>query len=476
MPDRPAVLFSAEQLLERLGDLHPELVILGPADLAGRHPGEHADNFAGGVMAQPGSTEAVAALVSWCAAHDVAVVPQGGLTGLVGGNVSHAGEVILSSARLNRIVAIHPDEMTVEVEAGVPLETLQQAIAAHGLTTGIDLGSRGSATIGGMVSTNAGGILAFRNGVMRHQVLGLEAVLPSGAVFSDLTRVVKVSAGPDLKHLFIGGEGAFGFVTQVVLKLEPQRPARATAFLGVADAASALAVIRHFRSLSAVTLEGAEMMWPRYIRDGAALKGFDLSWLEEDAAALLIEVSAETVEAATAALELGLESLWEPVGLKGGVIAQSLDQARRFWDIREDSGFYYPAIPHAPSFDISVPPTHLDAYVAGLDARLKAIDPSYEAYVYGHVADGNLHLTLIRPGPLPKDELLAVENAIYAGIGEAGGSFSAEHGVGVEKRDAYETFASPEKQALARTIKQAVDPKGLFNPGKVPFSFFDRSR
>ncbi|MBW8283789.1 MAG: FAD-binding oxidoreductase [Rhizobium sp.] len=465
----PRQTFTPEQLTQLLSGLHPDLFLLGPSDLAGRHPGEHPDNFASGVMAQPASTQAAAALVSWCAAHDVALVPQGGLTGLVGGNVSHAGEVILSSARLNRILAVHPDEMTVEVEAGVQLETLQQTVAAHGLTTGIDLGSRGSATIGGMVSTNAGGILAFRNGVMRHQVLGLEAVLPSGAVFSDMTRVVKVSAGPDLKQVFIGGEGAFGFVTQVVLKLEPQRPARATAFLGVSDAASALSVIRHFRSLPSVTLEGAEMMWPRYIRDCSALKGFDLSWLDEDAAALLIEVSAETVERATVALEEGLETLWEPAALKGGVIAQSLDHAKKFWDIREDSGFYYPAIPHAPSFDISVPPTRLDAYVSGLDARLKAIDPGYEAYVYGHVADGNLHLTLIKPGPLPADELLAVENAIYVGIGEAGGSFSAEHGVGTEKRHAYETFASPQKQALARTIKQAVDPKGIFNPGKVPF-------
>lgn len=465
---RPAALTPTE-LHGHLATLHPELTVLSQEDLKGRHPGEHPQNFGAGVMAQPATTQAAAALVAWCGQNDVPLVPQGGLTGLVGGNVSVPGEVIVSTSRLNRILAIEPEEMTATVEAGVTLEALQQAAAEHGLTTGIDLGSRGSATIGGMVATNAGGILAFRNGVMRHQVLGIEAVLPSGEILSDLTRVVKVSAGPDLKQIFIGGEGAFGLVTKVVLKLEPQRPCRATALIGVADARTALSVIRDLRGLPGVTLEAAEMMWPRYIRDHARLKGLDLSWLEEDAAALLVEISAESAGAATDTLEEELAELWEPLALKGGIVARSLDQARRFWDIREDSGFYYAEIPEAASFDISVPPTALDAYVAGLDSRLKAIDPTYAAYVYGHIADGNLHLTLIRRGPLPEEELRAVETAVYAGIAEAGGSFSAEHGVGMEKRFGYETFTSPARQALALALKRALDPKGIFNRGKVPF-------
>ncbi len=469
MPLSKAATLAPDEVYRRLCTLHPELGILSEQDLRGRHPGEHPQNFCAGVLAQPATAEAAVALIGWCGENDVSIVPQGGLTGLVGGNVSRPGDVILSTSRLNRILSIEPEEMTATLEAGVTLEALQQAAAQHGLTTGIDLGSRGSATIGGMVSTNAGGILAFRNGVMRHQVLGLEAVLPSGEIYSDLTRVVKVSAGPDLKQLFIGGEGAFGFVTKVVLKLEPQRPYRATAMLGVADTGAALAVVRRLRTLPNVTLEAAEMMWPRYIRDHARLKGLDLSWLEEDAAALLIEISAESVDAAAAALEEQLAELWEPLALKGGIVAQSLDQTRRFWDIREDSGFYYAEIPEAASFDVSVPPTHLDAYVAQLESRLKAIDPTYAAYVYGHIADGNLHLTLIKRGPLPQDELRAVEDAVYSGIREAGGSFSAEHGVGLEKRHGYETFTSKEKQALARVLKQAIDPKGLFNPGKVPF-------
>ena len=461
--------FSPLDLTSAIDGLHPDLRILGPEALAGRHPGEGRANLDAGVMAQPASTEAVAALVSWCRENRVAIVPQGGVSGLVGGGVSHGGEIILSSARLNRVLAIHPDEQTVEVEAGVTLEALQAALEPHGLTTGIDLGSRGSATIGGMVSTNAGGILAFRNGVMRHQILGLEAVLPSGEVFSDMTRVVKVSAGPDIKQLLIGGEGAYGFVTRVVMKIEPIQPHRAVALLGVETAARALQVAARLRRHPALLLEAAEMMWPRYVRDHAALKGFDLSWLEDNAAVLLIEVSGETVEAANTLLEDELATLWEEADLKGGIVGQSSDQARRFWDLREDSGFYFAEFPNAPSFDVSMPPSALDAYVADLRHRLNAVGDGFDAYVYGHIADGNLHIAIAAAGPLPFDLKTAVEAAVYDGIRASGGSFSAEHGVGLEKRSAYLTHADPVKQALARQIKSMLDPDNLFNPGKVPF-------
>lgn len=461
--------FSPLDLTSALDGLHPDLRILGPEALAGRHPGEDQANLNAGVMAQPASTEAVAALVSWCRANRVAIVPQGGVSGLVGGGVSHAGDIILSSARLNRVLAIHADEETVEVEAGVTLEALQTALDPHGLTTGIDLGSRGSATIGGMAATNAGGILAFRNGVMRHQILGLEAVLPSGEIFSDLTRVVKVSAGPDLKQLLIGSEGAFGFVTRLVLKVETIRPHRAVALLGVPDASRGLRVAARLRRHPALQLEAAEMMWPRYVRDHAALKRFDMSWLENNTPVLLLEVSGETPEAATALLEAELAEIWEEAELQGGIIAQSSDQAHRFWEMREDSGFYFAAFPNAPSFDVSMPPSALDDYVAGLTNRLDAIGDGLEAYLYGHVADGNLHIAIAAAGPLPSELKAAVEAAVYDGIRASGGSFSAEHGVGLEKRAAYLTHVDPVKQALARQIKSVLDPHNLFNPGKVPF-------
>lgn len=453
-----------------LNDFGEDLHLVGSERLANRHPGEHRDNFGAGALAEPATPEAAAAVVRWCLENDVPIVPQGGRTGLVGGGISRPGELILSTARLNRIEAIDPLARTVTVGAGVTLQALQEATAEVGLIPGIDLAARGSATIGGMIATNAGGILAFRNGVMRHQVLGIEAVMPDGTLFSDLTRVLKVSAGPDIKQLLIGSEGAYGFVTRAVLKLESFNPMRATALVGLRNANSALALIAHFRAQPALQLEGAELMWQRYLRDSAGDKGFDLGWLEDDTPAiLLMEVSAESEEQAREALEEGLAALWEEHGLTSGIVAASLDQARRFWALREDGDFMYRHFPAAPSYDVSVPPGSLDDYVAGLRARLKAIDASFDAYVYGHIADGNLHLSVIGEGVTAPALKAAIEDAVYTGVAEFGGSFSAEHGVGTEKRRAYLTYGNPARRAVAQAIKAALDPKNLFNPGKVPY-------
>ncbi|WHA40380.1 FAD-binding oxidoreductase [Agrobacterium larrymoorei] len=461
---------TPRELAEVLRLLHPDLHVSGPDALAGRDPGEHPKNLDAGVMASPSSTEAAAALIRWCHEQDVVIVPQGGRTGLAGGCESRPGDIILSSARLNAIEAINEEERTAVVQAGVGLQTLQEAAALYGLTPGIDLPSRGTATLGGMASTNAGGLLAFRNGVMRHQILGIEAILPDGSVFSDMTRVVKVSAGPDLKHLLIGAEGALGFITRLVVKLEPLRPFRATAMLGVNNAASALAVAAHLIRAPGLTLEAAEMMWPLFIRDHARIRNFDLSWLPEEASAFIVEVSAVSEEAAISGLEEALAEIWEAQDLQGGIVAQSLDQARRFWVLREESGFYYDIFTDPISLDVSLPPAALDPYVAGLRQRLYALNADYHAYVYGHIADGNLHLTVARDKPEDEAEVLRIEDAVYTGIREAGGSFSAEHGVGFEKRHGYENYSDPVKRALAISIKRLLDPKGLFNPGKVPFA------
>ncbi|WP_203426219.1 FAD-binding oxidoreductase [Sinorhizobium sp. BG8] len=446
------------------------VVLIGAEALSRRHPGEHPDNFGAGAMALPETAEGAAAVISWCADAGVPVVPQGGRTGLVGGSVSKPGEIILSSERLTQIELIDPVARIAVVQSGVTLQRLQEAAAPYGLAPGIDLAARGSATIGGMVSTNAGGILAFRNGVMRHQVLGIEAVLPDGRIFSDLTRVVKASAGPDMKQLLVGAEGAYGFVTRVVVKLETLSTARATALLAVPNAVAALTVVGHLQGVAAVTLEGAELMWRQYFLDSARVHDFDMQWLEgEIESILLVEISGESVERATAELERALEAVWEEAGLTGGIVAQSLDQARKFWSLREESEFIYRLHPNAPSFDVSIPPGAVDGYVATLRQRLASVGSGLDAYVYGHIADGNLHLSVIGDGADAAGNRAAVEDAVYTGITDLGGSFSAEHGVGTEKRDAYHLHGNPERRAVAQAIKAALDPKMIFNPGKVPF-------
>lgn len=461
----------ARHLHDRVLAAFPALALRGPETLLDRAPGEHPDNLAGGVMAEPASTEEAAALIRWARENRIVIVSQGGRTGLTGGGISRPGELILSTARLNRIEAINEGELTAVVGAGVSLEALQQALLPLGLTPRIDLASRGTATIGGMVSTNAGGILAFRNGVMRHQVLGLEAVLPDGSVFSDLTRVIKVSAGPDLKHLLIGGEGAFGFVTRVALKLERKNPNRATALIGLPSARLALNLVAALQSSPALQLEGAELMWSQFFRDSAKNHGFDLSWLSPDTpAVLLTEVSGASEEEARGRLEDSLAAHWEEAGITSGLVAQSMQQARRFWQLREEADFIYREHPGAPSFDVSLPPESLDLYVKAFRQRLAAADPAYGAYVYGHMADGNLHISITHAGVVSPESLLAIEAAVYDGVQALGGSFSAEHGIGLEKRHAYLTYADPVKRALADTIKRALDPELLFNPGKVPFT------
>lgn len=460
----------ARALHEDIRSAFPDIALVGPDDLETRTPGWHPRNFDGGVMALPASTEEAARLVRYTRARGIPVVAQGGRTGLVGGGISRPGDLILSTAKLDFIEAVHAGERTAVVGAGVTLERLQQHLLPLGLTTGIDLASRGSATIGGMVSTNAGGILAFRNGVMRHQVLGIEAVLPDGSVYSDLTRVIKVSAGPDLKHLLIGGEGAFGFVTRVVLKLETRNPARATALIGLPSATQALRLTGALQARPALQLEGAELMWSHFFRDSAKNQGFDTGWLEPGTeAVLLTEVSGETAENAREGLEAVIAAEGQDAGVTCGLLAQSIAQARTFWQLREEAGFIYREHPAAPSFDVSVPPESLDRYVHDFRARLRAANPAWEAYVYGHMADGNLHISVTHADRPEGETLLAIEAAVYEGVRELGGSFSAEHGIGLEKRHAYLTYSDPVKRALAEAIKRTLDPDLLFNPGKVPF-------
>ena len=430
--------------------------------------GWHPDNLAAGLMVLPASTAEVAEVVALCRQHRVPIVPQGGRTGLVGGAISHPGEVIVSLARMQQIERLDVVSRVAVVQGGVTLESLQQAAAAEGLEPGIDIPARGSATIAGMVSTNAGGIMAFRNGVMRHRVLGLEAVLADGSVYSDLTQVVKNSAGYDLKHLFIGAEGSLGIVTRVVLKLDPLPAASATALFGLPSVQAALDAIRWAMDIEAGHLRAAEALWNGYIQLTAKAQQWSEPGMTLDQPVfLLLSLGGAQEQPLQEAFETLFGKVLEHHPQATGIIASSARQERDLWRLREDTDSLYRAHPAAPSYDVSVPLSSLAQYLDEVLEGLAKIEPDFQPYVFGHLADGNLHIILNRSGALAPDLSARVETVLYGKLRALGGSFSAEHGVGSKRIGAMFDTLNPVKLATMAGVKHLLDPGNLLNPGKV---------
>jgi FAD/FMN-containing dehydrogenase len=431
-------------------------------------PGQHADNLGASAVVSPGTTAEVAEVVRVCAAHGVPIVSHGGRTGLVGGGVSRSGDVVLSLRRMHSVEPLVPEDRVAIVDAGCTLESLQSIAAEHRLEPGIDLAARGSATIGGMVSTNAGGVMAFRNGVMRHRVLGLEAVLPDGSVYSDLTRVVKNSAGYDLKHLLIGAEGTLGVVTRVAMKLDPLPALTATAMLGLPSVGAALDAIRFALDADAGHLRAAEAMWQGYLRLTATALEWSGAGIGFDHPVYLLLLLGGSDEDA---LERSLGSVFEATAARHpeaeGIVASSARQAAELWRLREDTDLIYRAHPGSPSYDVSVPSSQIEGYAESVFAGLAAIDPTLVPYVFGHIADGNLHICINRPGSIADELVARIEDVIYREVRRLGGSFSAEHGVGSERIGPMFDTTDPTKLQLMRTIKTTLDPHNLMNPGKV---------
>jgi len=453
-------------LAERLVDLCGERRVRQGDAVRALDPGFHKDNLAAALAVFPETTEMVAAVVAMCRKEGIAIVPQGGRTGIAGGAATTPDAVILSLSRMQRIVTLDPLARTALVEAGVTLGALQRAAAAHGLSPGIDIGARDTATIGGMISTNAGGSEAFRHGTMRQRVLGLEAVLPDGSVLSDLTQVAKANEGYDVKQLLIGAEGTLGIVTRAVLRLSGTRSARVSALAACASAAAAVAALDRLHRQPGLALIAAEAMWRDHLVVTAKANGLDpLTSFAEGPLYILFEAGGDDVEAVRVAFETALAEAVEAGEIVDVVIAETLAQRADMWRLREDWAVDR-AFPGGLWFDISVPLAELDASIEAMTRRVEAHDPTYRVFIIGHLADGNLHVTVNASSPITGayDE---VSPLIYDGLKEIGGSFSAEHGIGLEKRQALQRYADPGKLALMQQIKHLLDPDGLMNPGKV---------
>ncbi|MBS0373054.1 MAG: FAD-binding oxidoreductase [Proteobacteria bacterium] len=436
------------------------------ADLAGRDPGVDPRNFGAGLLVRPADTGEVAAVLAYCNARRIGVVPQGGRTGLAGGAESRPGELVLSLERLDRIETLDPWSRTAVAGAGVTLAALATAAAAHGLSPGIDLGARASATLGGLVSTNAGGNGAFRHGTMRTRVLGLEAVLASGAVLDALGRVRKRNEGLAVEQLLIGAEGTLGVVTRVALELVAADRRAATALVAVEDAARAVELVRRVRAAGSLEALALEFLSGNHAR--AACRALGARELEPIAAApylVLVEV-AGVDEAATAEALVELLATASAAGIVGeALVAQHEGQRQTMWRLREDWAIDRER-PGGLWYDVSVPLDGLAGYLERCREQLATHDASLDVVVIGHLGDGNLHVTVNAERPI-SERYEEIAPIVADGLAALGGSFSAEHGIGLEKRATLARLGDPTRLALMRAIKGLLDPNGILNPGKV---------
>jgi FAD/FMN-containing dehydrogenase len=414
----------------------------------------------------PRNTEQVSKTLRYCNEHGIPVVPQGGMTGLSGGAVPIGPCVCISMERMRQVLELDQAAATITVEAGVAMETVQKAADAAELFFPLDLGGRGSCQIGGNLSTNAGGNRVLRFGMARDLVLGIEAVLADGTVIDSLRKVMKNNTGYDLRQLFIGAEGTLGIITKVVLKLYPKAKSVCTGIMAVDDYPAVLELLKRARAGFASQLTAYEVMWPDFYRLGTVELGRKPPLEIGYGAYVLIETMGTDPTTDQERYEAVIGEAMEAGVVKDAIIAQSQRESTMLWDVRDSPGEWSKGV-HWPQlgFDVSVPTGEIGPLADEIGTMLRTRWPELKAVFFGHVADGNLHVSVRMAGhSIPE---LEIENAVYSMMVSRRGSISAEHGIGSLKREFLHYSRSPAELALMRAIKQAMDPKGILNPGKV---------
>ena len=424
------------------------------------------------LVLRPGSPAEVAKIVALANETGTPIVPQGGNTGLVGGQLPYQGEILLSLNRLDRIREVDPASNTMTCEAGVTLARAREAAAAADRLYPQLLPSEGTCTIGGNLSTNAGGTAALAYGIARSHALGVEVVLADGRVLDSLNKLKKDNTGYDLKNLFIGAEGTLGIITAAVLRLVPRPRSVETAFVGVPSPQAALDLLGLAQDRAAGDVTSFELMTrsgiEAVLRHGAGCRdplGQPHPWY------VLLELSAQ----APAGLRDVLDEILAAGHAQGAVadatVADSLEQVAAFWRVREMFGEVQRHLGGSIKHDVSVPVAAVPAFIAEAGAAVTRLIPGARPLPFGHLGDGNIHYNVSQPEGTAKADFLArwdeVNAVVFGIVAKYGGSISAEHGIGVMKRDALLRIKDPVALDLMRTLKRTLDPKNILNPGKV---------
>jgi FAD/FMN-containing dehydrogenase len=418
------------------------------------------------LLLRPSRTDQVAAIVRICAEAEVAIVPQGGNTGLMGGQIPHQGEVLLSLARMNRVRAVDPIDNTMTVEAGCTLAAAQQAAASAGRLFPLSLAAEGTCQIGGNLSTNAGGVHVLRYGNARDLVLGLEVVTPDGALWDGLRALRKDNTGYDLKQLFLGAEGTLGIITAAVVKLFPQHRHVQTTLAAVPTVEAAVQLLTFVRGQSDDAVLAFELL-PRFGIEIVTrhLPGTHDPLVTPSPWYVLFDLTVARPAAETliaGALEAGL--------ITDAVLAGNPAQAAALWKLRESLSEAQKPEGASIKHDVSVPVSRIPALVEQVNAAVARLVPGIRPCPFGHVGDGNLHFNLSQPVGMDRAAFLAREDEVHRTVHDIvaalGGSISAEHGIGLAKREEIQRYKSAVEIGLMRRIKQALDPKGIMNPGK----------
>ena len=418
------------------------------------------------IIVRPESTEEVSKILSVCNQAGQPVIVHGGLTGLVYGTRTSPDQLILSLERMNTIEDIDPVGRTLTCQSGVTLQNIQEKAESENMIFPLDLGARGSCSIGGNISTNAGGNRVIRYGMTRDSVLGIEAVTSDGTILSSMNRMIKNNAGYDLKQLFIGTEGTLGIVTRCVLRLREAPISQNTALVGIEDFSSIVKFLKHIDAGLGGNMSAFEVMWKEFYEMVTnSLDEKSLPLKKNIPYYVLVESMGSDQIKDEEHFESLLQKALEDSVIVDAVLAKSEKERKALWAFRDDvekQAQYGPTV----MFDVSLPINEMEEYVSKVDLNLQKYWKDFHHIVWGHLADGNLHL-VVGTGDLESDTIKKIENSVYEPLELIGGSISAEHGIGLEKKPYLHLSRSEEEINYMKALKDTFDPKGILNPGLI---------